>query len=395
MVSSLFPISTISKLNIYQFINITKFLRVLERYSNFDCYNYVDTNIYYIYMQNGIKENTLQSVWNIFDIIIPIWAFISIALLIKVIFTYFHTNYITGKTEIKDKRIYKIFEECKTKLKIKRKIKLINQNYFSTPAIIGIFDVRILLTDKIMSLDDKSLKCIFMHELSHYKRKDNILNLIIEFLKTIHFFNPVLYKSFRRMKKDMEIATDELATQKMDFEEKKKYCSIMVYISQISNKKLELALGMADDTKILEERINMISETEKLKKHSKLLSIFTVVILLFVWIVFYPNSFGNTDIPEIAIRINNDEIIELEPGFDNYENIQIIKINDFSQITVIIKDGKYKKYINYSKEEFKNLENNTDIVNGSIKKLEDNVYKIVFNEENANQREYLIKFVIE
>lgn len=394
VISLSFPISSFCKINIYKFTNITKLLNVFERYTGIHCYETIYKEINYINIKNEIKENIFPGILKKYDILVLIWSILSIYSILKVICVYFYTQFRTGNEKITDNRIVKIFEECKEDLKIKRKIKLVNQDYFTSPAIIGIFNVKVLLTDKLMDLDNQSLKCIFMHELSHYKRKDNILNVVIELLKAIHFFNPVVYKSLDKMKKDMEIATDEMAIEKLNFKEKVNYCEMMVYILQISNRKLELALGMADNTKILEERINMISEEEKLKKHYKLFSVVIALILLFLWMMFYPSSYGTNNIPELSIRLNDSEIIELKPSFENDENIQKIELKDCSDITIIIKDGNYKKYIHYDNETLKNIENNTELTNGYIEKIDDNCYKFIFNYENNKNVKYFVRFII-
>ena len=76
--------------------------------------------------------------------------------------------------------------------------------------------MKILVTDQFLELDDVSMQNIFMHELSHYKKKDNIVNFILIILKALYWINPIVYIMFKDIRNNMEYATDEMAIDKMN-----------------------------------------------------------------------------------------------------------------------------------------------------------------------------------
>ena len=59
-------------------------------------------------------------------------------------------------------RMNEIFKKAKLKSKVKKNIKLVNQEYICMPSIFGILNIRILINDKLESLEDKEIEYIFM-----------------------------------------------------------------------------------------------------------------------------------------------------------------------------------------------------------------------------------------
>lgn len=176
-----------------------------------------------------------------------------------------------------DKRLERILEECKEQLNINKNIKIILQKYKKVPSIFGIFKPSILITDSVLEEDDETIKYIFLHELSHYKRKDTIFNFILLCALSVHWFNPIVWFLFNKIRQDIEIGADELASKKLNKNQKKEYG--MVLINLLKNRQEESytanMLCMSDTFKNMERRILMI----KGKPKSIILS-FIIVILI-------------------------------------------------------------------------------------------------------------------
>lgn len=81
-----------------------------------------------------------------------------------------------------------------------------------TPAVVGLFHPMLLLPAGIGSqLTDDELQMILRHELAHLKRGDLWMNFVVTVLQIVHWFNPLLWFAFARMRQDREMATDALA----------------------------------------------------------------------------------------------------------------------------------------------------------------------------------------
>lgn len=112
----------------------------------------------------------------------------------------------------KNIRITSILKSCKKIMHVKRKITILTTNKLRTPSLYGFLKIEILISEAYMeTLSDDEIKYIFLHELSHYKRKDILLNWIIVLLQIIHFFNPIIWYAFYKIHEDCEISCDAAA----------------------------------------------------------------------------------------------------------------------------------------------------------------------------------------
>src|SRR5450830_853971 len=75
----------------------------------------------------------------------------------------------------------------------------------------GFFRKRIIINKVIMDfLTEDEKEIIFLHELSHIKRNDNILNTIVTYLTDMHFYNPFTYMAYLVIKTEQEKDCDKL-----------------------------------------------------------------------------------------------------------------------------------------------------------------------------------------
>ncbi|MDP2727916.1 MAG: M56 family metallopeptidase, partial [Dehalococcoidia bacterium] len=60
-------------------------------------------------------------------------------------------------------------------------------------------------------LDDEHLEAVLAHELAHFLRRDQYLNLVILALRSFLFFNPLVHLLCREISQEQELACDALA----------------------------------------------------------------------------------------------------------------------------------------------------------------------------------------
>lgn len=119
---------------------------------------------------------------------------------------------LTVKNEIllRDEMILKLLNDGKAILGIKRSIPIVKTNKVRTPCLFGVLTPKILIPESLLyEFSEENLKCILLHELSHYKRKDILVNWISVILQAINWFNPIIWYSFRKMREDCELACDD------------------------------------------------------------------------------------------------------------------------------------------------------------------------------------------
>jgi beta-lactamase regulating signal transducer with metallopeptidase domain len=79
----------------------------------------------------------------------------------------------------------------------------------SSPVLTGILRPTILLHPVLIQNPcARSLQFIFLHELVHLRRADLLVSWIAAVLQILHWFNPVIWYAFRKMRGDCEVACD-------------------------------------------------------------------------------------------------------------------------------------------------------------------------------------------
>ncbi len=105
-----------------------------------------------------------------------------------------------------------LLQECAAILGVRTAVLLLECAEVSAPAVCGLRRKKLLLPEG--SLDRftiAELRCIFLHELAHVKRRDLEVDCLVALLQVAHWFNPALWFAFARMRADRELAADALA----------------------------------------------------------------------------------------------------------------------------------------------------------------------------------------
>lgn len=185
-------------------------------------------------------------------------------------------------SKLKYQRMEKILKNCKSQLNINKNIQIIVYDKISSPSIVGMFKVKIILPRNLINLSEEELRHIFLHELCHYKNKDNYMDNLLGLLQCIHWFNPLIYYYFKKMRNDMEICCDERVLNLLNEDEHNKYGITMLNVLEKinSNYKMRVGLNMANDKKTIKERINLIKNNKNFSKKSKLFTLTGIICLL-------------------------------------------------------------------------------------------------------------------
>ncbi|WP_257138131.1 M56 family metallopeptidase [Bacillus toyonensis] len=213
----------------------------------------------------GGKNNN----WNlsVYNILLLFWI---LGVLVSVFFMILINRrlyiYVGKQPAIIEKRVLDIFEKCKKDMLIKKDISLSLSGKISSPTLFGIRNPRILLDENhVKYLNDNQLRYIFYHELSHFKRKDISINLLMHCLLILNWFNPILWYAYYAMREDQEIACDNLALTFINPEEKIAYGqTIITLLEQYSTYYRTPTLANFSRNKaILKRRIIMIKKFNK------------------------------------------------------------------------------------------------------------------------------------
>jgi len=97
---------------------------------------------------------------------------------------------------------------------IRKPVHVYVSELISSPVTIGFFKPIILLPIAAIShLSTKQVEAILLHELAHIRRYDYFFNLLINFIKTILYYNPFVKLFVRTIEREREKSCDELVIQ--------------------------------------------------------------------------------------------------------------------------------------------------------------------------------------
>jgi beta-lactamase regulating signal transducer with metallopeptidase domain len=163
---------------------------------------------------------------------------------------------------VADENVTSLFSECRTAFNITHPVRLIESDEVESPAVYGLWRKCLLLPDGIFErFSSEELRHIFLHELAHIKRRDIEVNWLTTLLQILHWFNPVLWLAFARMRADRELATDALALAHVAGTENVSYGeTILKVVENLAHPAVQPGLvGIAESKAGITERLRAIA----------------------------------------------------------------------------------------------------------------------------------------
>lgn len=157
-------------------------------------------------------------------------------------------------------------------------VRLIRNRFVSTPMIIGILRPSIIIPD--VDFNEKQLKNILLHEISHLRRFDIGVKWLTMIATSIHWFNPLMYFIKKEINHACELACDETVIKNLSDAEKQAYGDTLIFV--VAEHKYPsgvLQATMCEEKKSLKERLVAIMNHNK---KSRLIMIFSGIMLGFV-----------------------------------------------------------------------------------------------------------------
>ncbi|NOU87679.1 hypothetical protein GC102_18145 [Paenibacillus sp. LMG 31460] len=183
---------------------------------------------------------------------------------------------------ITDERILELFNQCKKMMSIHKPIALVESCNLATPTLFGFVKPQLIMPKTILnSLNDDQLQHVFLHELAHSKRNDIGVNWFMHALLIIHWFNPVLWYAYRRMREDQEIASDALALSCLTSDKSQDYGYTLIKLLENFSQPVQTVgnVNLAGSKIQLQRRIKMIKQ---FKTNSYRLSFLGIATIIFI-----------------------------------------------------------------------------------------------------------------
>jgi len=108
-------------------------------------------------------------------------------------------------------------DECRREMGVRCRFGIRVTPHVDTPCLYGVFRPVILVPSALEpNLTGAEWRDIFLHELAHVRRLDPLVNFWMSLAAAVHWFNPLVWWSVRRMREDRELACDALVIARRD-----------------------------------------------------------------------------------------------------------------------------------------------------------------------------------
>jgi bla regulator protein blaR1 len=163
---------------------------------------------------------------------------------------------------------YRLFvNKISAQLGITKKVFVYISELVTSPVTVGYLKPIVLLPVAALSnLSTQQVEAILLHELSHIRRYDYLVNFLVSIISTFLYFNPFVKQFIRTIEEERENCCDQLVLQYGY--DKVGYASALLTLEKLSITKHALALGAAGKNYLL-NRIEKIVGMEQKKRFKK------------------------------------------------------------------------------------------------------------------------------
>jgi TonB family protein len=168
---------------------------------------------------------------------------------------------VRREPKVTDKKVLALLSECKSRMKIKRKVNVIVTGSVRSPALFGYIRPRLLLPEGIFEKSRiRELDYAFMHELGHLKRHDIGVSWLVAVLQVVHWFNPLVWLAFYQIRIDQESACDAAVLSRMQPRHSSDYARAIVGFLEkfCQNCQLPALAGVLENRSQMRKRIASI-----------------------------------------------------------------------------------------------------------------------------------------
>ena len=165
---------------------------------------------------------------------------------------------LKNRQTVPSKRLLALLEQVKTEFGIRANLKTAFDAGHGTPALLFPNTVS-LPVSTLCAMDDDQIRNCLRHECMHYKRGDQIVNILLLLLSAVYWFNPVVWLAFFQIRRDMEIACDSAVVRYMDTSARRDYATLILSMfSQAKRGQITLGMAQCGTRKAAEQRIRGI-----------------------------------------------------------------------------------------------------------------------------------------
>jgi bla regulator protein BlaR1 len=154
-----------------------------------------------------------------------------------------------------------IVEEARAQLHIRRGIVVVESPLIDGPALHGVLRPTLLLPEGMCTTFDRDeLRHVVLHELAHLRRHDVAVNWLVNAVRAIHWFNPLVWLAVARIQEERELACDELTLSCLHPHERLRYGGTILKLVEHfrSAEPVPALVGIVNQKQQMRRRLMMI-----------------------------------------------------------------------------------------------------------------------------------------
>ncbi len=166
---------------------------------------------------------------------------------------------------VADEHVLQIFQRCRAELGIVRAVRLLQSAAGCGPATCGAFGATIVIPDKLLAaLFAEELRLVLLHELTHVKRWDVLMDRVAACLAMIYWFNPVAWLARASLRRERELACDAVViAHSAGHDAGAAYGRVLLKVTEFLGSHQVGVVGILGKKHALIRRIRMIAENRK------------------------------------------------------------------------------------------------------------------------------------
>lgn len=271
-----------------------------------------------------LSENKADAVARVLQNILPGASIIYLVLLTIPVFRFFQNMRYVGmvrSTGISKIHVsWRLFvKRTAARMGIRRDVTVWISELVQSPVTVGFLKPVILMPVAVVNhLSAEQMEAVLLHELAHIRRMDYLLNLLLNFIRTILYFNPFARLFVREVERERELSCDEMV---MQFQyNSHEYASALLLLEQAGRSDGALVMQASGKRYDLLYRVESILGIAKTPAASfrKLAGLFAGLLGVIVFNAFLFMSKPVADRSEIALLDMNSpvEMLAVEPASD-------------------------------------------------------------------------------
>ncbi|HEV2211234.1 MAG TPA: M56 family metallopeptidase [Verrucomicrobiae bacterium] len=157
---------------------------------------------------------------------------------------------------VSDARLLKILEDVRQEVGINRPVSLASIHHLGSPAVFGLWRIHLLLPETSLKfLSDQEWRLVFLHEMTHIRNYDTVLNNILIAVQFLHWFNPLVWVALQRLRADRELVCDAIVVERLKTGERLGYAQVL----------LRLAEAISDGARAFPSAVPVVSRVSEIK----------------------------------------------------------------------------------------------------------------------------------